>query len=84
MKTGWEKKKRDSMLTPGVTEVAFIYPHVDGMPFVIVADHSGVQFRGDSPKFTKENGGLLDDFAWILSEAMREYMKLKRCRLVTQ
>lgn len=81
-KDGWEKTKRSSLIDPTITEVAYIHAHGEGAPFVVVADHTGTMFRGDSPKFTKENGGLLDDFAWVLSDAMREYIKLKRTRLI--
>ncbi len=81
-KPGWKKEKRNSLLDPTTTEVAYIYAHKDGAPFVVVADHTGTMFRGDSPKFTQEGGGLLDDFAWVMADAMREYMKLKRGRIV--
>lgn len=84
IRPGWIRKKRDSLLSPGTTEVAFIFQHPEGAPFVVVADHTGAMLRGDSPKFTQEGAGLLDDFGWIMAEAMREYMKLKRCRIVTQ
>lgn len=82
IRPGWIRKKRDSLLSPGTTEVAFIYAHKEGAPFVVVADHTGFMFRGDSPKFTQEGAGKTEDFAWIMAEAGREYLKLKRARLV--
>lgn len=82
VKPGWEKKKRDSMLTPGVTEVAYLRARPECAPWAVVADHTGVEIRGESPKFV-EGGDELSNFAWILSDAMREYVKLKRARIVT-
>ncbi len=81
VKPGWTKMKRDSMVTPGVTEVAFICAKRGESPWAVVADHTGVTVRGESPKFTQEGGMGLHDFAWILDQAMREYMALKRGRI---
>jgi hypothetical protein len=81
VKPGWQKTKRDSMLTPGVTEMAYLCMKAGEAPWAVVADHAGVTIRGESPKFTSEGGAALDDFAWVLSDAMREYMKLRRSRI---
>ena len=79
VKKGWQKTKRDSMLTPGVTEVAYIKLKEGESPWAVVADHAGVVIRGESPRLTEHSH--LDDFAWIVADAMREYLKLKRARI---
>lgn len=83
VKPGWQKTKRDSMLTPGVTEVAYLCLKKGEAPWAVVADHTGVEMRGTSPKFTKDGGSELDDFAWVLADAMREYLRLRRGRIQT-
>lgn len=80
VKPGWEKQKRQSLLDPSITEVAFLFAKPGAAPWAIIADHTGVEIRGDSPKFI-QGGSVLGDFAWIMSEAMREYLKLKRGRI---
>lgn len=82
-KKGWKKEKRNSLARPAVTEVAYIFVKEDGSSFAVVADHTGVVLRGESQKFTQEGGSATDDFAWVFADAMREYMKLKRARIVT-
>ena len=79
VKPGWQKHKRDSLLTPGVTEVAFLCFKENESPWAVVADHTGVTIRGESPKLTSHE--QLDSFAWVLSDAMREYMRLRRGRI---
>ena len=76
---GWQKIKRDSLLSPGTTEVAFLCLKAGESPWTVVADHTGVYIRGESPRFVGYTE--LNDFAWIFSDAMREYLKLKRCRI---
>ena len=77
---GWEKHKRDSLLSPGVTEVAYLKLKQGEAPWAVVADHTGVFIRGESPRLTEHSH--LDDFAFVVADAMREYLKLKRARIV--
>lgn len=84
VKPGWIRRKRDKLEAPGQVKVEFTFT-ADGIIFGVIADAAGVQMKGVSPVFTGDGTGL-DDFAWILAEAMREYLKLKRdlaARLVT-
>lgn len=81
IKPGWEKTKRDSLLTPGVTEVAYLYLKKDEAPWAVVADHTGVVIRGESPKL--QGHGDMESFAWVVGDAFREMGKLKRARIVT-
>ena len=77
---GWQKIKRDSLMNPGITEVAFLKTKQDDQPWSIVADHTGVIIRGESPKLYE--AAQLDDFAFIVADAMREYLNLKKARIV--
>jgi hypothetical protein len=81
VKPGWQKTKRDSMLTPGVTEVAYLFQKPEGAPWAVIADHTGVVLRGESPKFMNEGGAPMDDFAWVMGDAMREYLRLRKGRI---
>lgn len=84
VKPGWWKQKRESLLEPGVTEVAYSFaydvPASDGESvwhkWWVVADHRGAVIKGESPKLSTD--AQLEAFAWVLSDAMREYLKLKR------
>lgn len=69
------------MLTPGVTEVAYLHAVAGRAPWAVVADHTGVTIRGESPKFTGH--GELEAFAWVIADALREFLKLKRAAIVT-
>ncbi len=79
IKKGWDKKKRDSLLSPGTTEVAYIYLAPDCSPWAVIADHSGVVIRGESPKL--RGHAEMEDFAWIIADAFREMHKLLQGRI---
>ncbi len=81
VKPGWEKKKRQSLLDPTVTEVAYICAKPEGAPWAVVADHCGVVIRGESPRL--QGHGDMDSFAWVIGDAFRESGKLRKARIVT-
>lgn len=80
VKPGWKKEKRSSLTEPNVTEVAYTFT-TDGGLWQVVANSRGTVIRGTSPVLSTDS--QLEAFAWVLSDAMREYLKLKRGRIVT-
>lgn len=81
VKPGWKKEKRSSLTERNVTEVVYTFTKEDGSLWQIVADHRGTVIKGMSPELTTDT--QLEYFAWCLSDAMREFLKLKRGRIVT-
>ncbi len=80
VKPGWKKEKRDSLVERNVTEVVYTFTKEDGSLWQIIADRRGALVKGESPTLTTHD--QLEGFAWCLSDAMREYLKLKRGMLV--
>lgn len=80
VKPGWTKEKLDSIAEPGITHI--VYRKTDcPTRFIIVADFRGMRIEGESDYFNQDNGAL-DNLAWIVADAMREYLKFKRARIV--
>ena len=79
VKKGWWKQKRDSLVEAKTTEVAYTFKKDDGTIWQVVADHRGTVIKGESPSLSTDT--QLEAFAWVLSDAMREYLKLKRHKL---
>lgn len=80
VKPGWEKIKNNSLLEPEVTQV--IYRQTEPLTdFKIVADFRGVKFDGESAYTSPDPKGV-ESLAWIVSDAFREALRLKRTRLV--
>lgn len=79
VKPGWWKAKRDSLVEAKTTEVAYVFKKEDDTIWQVVADHRGAVIKGESPKLSTD--AQLEAFAWVLSDAMREYLKLKRHKL---
>ena len=48
-------------------------------PWMIISDHTGVIIKGESPKMYEASH--LDDFAFVVADAMREYLQLKKSRI---
>ena len=67
------------MLNPGVTEVAYLCLRENEAPWSVVADHSGVTIRGDSPRITEHQ--QLEGFAWVIADALREMRNLRKARI---
>ena len=78
VKPGWIKTKRSSLVEADTTEVAYIFQTPSGL-WQVVADHRGVVIKGQSPTLSTDT--QLDGFAWVLSDAMREFLKLKRHKI---
>jgi len=79
IKKGWKKEKRDSLLERNVTEAVYTFTKEDGSLWQIVADHRGTVIKGTSPVLSTDS--QLEAFAWVLSDAMREFLKLKRHKI---
>lgn len=74
IKPGWVRTKRDCLDNHNLVEVVYKFS-TEG--FTVRARAGGVTVEGISPIFTQDTT-FLDDFAWILSDAMTQYLKLKR------
>jgi len=72
---GWTKTKLTS-LEGDFPE--FVYRHVGG-GFRVMADHRGVQIKGNSLFFTTH--GDYDNFAWVLGDAAKEATSLRRAKI---
>lgn len=65
-------------MEPDTTEVAYTFQTPSGL-WQVVADHRGTIIKGQSPTLSTDS--QLEGFAWVLSDAMREYLKLKRHKI---
>lgn len=79
IKPGWIRGKRDCLDNPNLVEVVYSYigKNAPDAGFQIRARAAGVTVEGTSHLFTQD-GTALDDFAWIMGDAMTQYLKLKR------
>jgi hypothetical protein len=78
---GWFKAKKTS-LEGDFPEFQYIrQPEKMGLPaeFRVVADHRGVRMKGTSPFLV--NPDDYDNFAWVLGDASREHLRMKRSKL---
>lgn len=75
---GWGKKKTIS-LEGDFPEFHYECTKAEGFQFKVVADHRGVRMKGISPFLV--NPDDYDNFAWVLGDASREHLRLKRGRL---
>lgn len=75
---GWGKKKTTS-LEGDFPEFQYARDNQNGSTFLVVADHRGVRMKGTSPFLV--NPSDYDNFAWVLGDASREHLRLKRGKL---
>ncbi len=75
---GWGKKKTTS-LEGDFPEFHYVYTKEQGLDFKVVSDHRGVRMKGISPFLV--NPEDYDNLAWVLGDASREHLRMKRGKI---
>lgn len=75
---GWGKKKTTS-LEGDFPEFQYEYTKSKDFNFKVVADHRGVRMKGISHFLVTPED--YDNFAWVLGDASREHLRLKRGKI---